>query len=52
MLNPKPKRLQVADYTLRLLKRRVPPAVPGIMFLSGEARIRQPILICIELDDA
>ncbi|RMZ56505.1 hypothetical protein APUTEX25_001352 [Auxenochlorella protothecoides] len=25
----------VADYTLRLLRRRVPPAVPGIMFLSG-----------------
>jgi fructose-bisphosphate aldolase class 1 len=27
--------LQVADYTLKLLRRRVPPAVPGIMFLSG-----------------
>ncbi|KAH9314140.1 hypothetical protein KI387_022767 [Taxus chinensis] len=26
---------QVAEYTLRMLKRRVPPAVPGIMFLSG-----------------
>jgi len=26
---------QVADYTLTMLKRRVPPAVPGIMFLSG-----------------
>ncbi|KAK9852336.1 hypothetical protein WJX84_009181 [Apatococcus fuscideae] len=26
---------QVASYTLKLLKRRVPPAVPGIMFLSG-----------------
>jgi len=26
---------QVADYTLKLLTRRVPPAVPGIMFLSG-----------------
>lgn len=26
---------QVAAYTLKLLKRRVPPAVPGIMFLSG-----------------
>ena len=25
----------MADYTLRLLRRRVPPAVPGIMFLSG-----------------
>lgn len=25
----------VADYTLKMLKRRVPPAVPGIMFLSG-----------------
>ncbi|CAK0785074.1 hypothetical protein CVIRNUC_008280 [Coccomyxa viridis] len=25
----------VADYTLKLLRRRVPPAVPGIMFLSG-----------------
>lgn len=25
----------VAAYTLRMLKRRVPPAVPGIMFLSG-----------------
>eukprot|EP00891_Asterochloris_glomerata_P006820 jgi/Astpho2/6820/e_gw1.00105.35.1_t len=25
----------VADYTLKLLKRRVPPSVPGIMFLSG-----------------
>jgi fructose-bisphosphate aldolase class I len=25
----------VSEYTLRLLKRRVPPAVPGIMFLSG-----------------
>ena len=27
--------LQVADYTLKLLHRRIPPAVPGIMFLSG-----------------
>ncbi|KAJ8556480.1 hypothetical protein K7X08_032232 [Anisodus acutangulus] len=27
---------QVEDYTLRLLQRRIPPAVPGIMFLSGE----------------
>lgn len=26
---------QVAEYTLRMLKRRVPPAVPGICFLSG-----------------
>jgi fructose-bisphosphate aldolase class I len=26
---------KVAEYTLTLLKRRVPPAVPGIMFLSG-----------------
>jgi len=26
---------EVATYTLNLLKRRVPPAVPGIMFLSG-----------------
>ena len=26
---------QVAHYTLTGLKRRVPPAVPGIMFLSG-----------------
>jgi len=26
---------QVADYTLRMLRSRVPPAVPGIMFLSG-----------------
>lgn len=26
---------KVAAYTLNLLKRRVPPAVPGIMFLSG-----------------
>ena len=26
---------QVADYTQKLLKRRIPPAVPGIMFLSG-----------------
>ncbi|CAG9465036.1 unnamed protein product [Pedinophyceae sp. YPF-701] len=25
----------VADYTLKMLRRRVPPAVPGIMFLSG-----------------
>ncbi|KAK6916634.1 Fructose-bisphosphate aldolase, class-I [Dillenia turbinata] len=25
----------VAEYTLKLLKRRIPPAVPGIMFLSG-----------------
>eukprot|EP01018_Ginkgo_biloba_P013460 Gb_35952 [translate_table: standard] len=25
----------VADYTLKLLRRRVPPSVPGIMFLSG-----------------
>lgn len=25
----------VADYTLRMLRSRVPPAVPGIMFLSG-----------------
>ncbi|KAJ6768724.1 FRUCTOSE-BISPHOSPHATE ALDOLASE [Salix koriyanagi] len=25
----------VAKYTLKMLKRRVPPAVPGIMFLSG-----------------
>eukprot|EP01018_Ginkgo_biloba_P017147 Gb_29436 [translate_table: standard] len=26
---------QVAEHTLKMLKRRVPPAVPGIMFLSG-----------------
>jgi fructose-bisphosphate aldolase class I len=26
---------EVADYTLKLMRRRVPPAVPGIMFLSG-----------------
>ncbi|GAB2267651.1 Fructose-bisphosphate aldolase 2, chloroplastic, variant 2 [Dionaea muscipula] len=26
---------QVADYTLKLLYRRIPPSVPGIMFLSG-----------------
>ncbi|CAO2830543.1 unnamed protein product [Amaranthus hypochondriacus] len=26
---------QVSDYTLRLLHQRIPPAVPGIMFLSG-----------------
>ena len=26
---------QVAEYTLTMLRRRVPPAVPGIMFLSG-----------------
>jgi len=26
---------EVASYTLRMLKSRVPPAVPGIMFLSG-----------------
>jgi fructose-bisphosphate aldolase class I len=26
---------EVARYTLNLLRRRVPPAVPGIMFLSG-----------------
>merc|ERR1712003_602291 len=26
---------EVAEYTLRMLKSRVPPAVPGIMFLSG-----------------
>jgi fructose-bisphosphate aldolase class I len=25
----------VAKYTLKMLRRRVPPAVPGIMFLSG-----------------
>jgi len=25
----------VAQYTLKMLRRRVPPAVPGIMFLSG-----------------
>uniref|UniRef100_A0A2P2K8S4 Fructose-bisphosphate aldolase n=4 Tax=Rhizophora TaxID=40030 RepID=A0A2P2K8S4_RHIMU len=26
---------QVAEYTLKLLRRRIPPSVPGIMFLSG-----------------
>jgi len=26
---------QVAEYTIRVLRRTVPPAVPGIMFLSG-----------------
>jgi fructose-bisphosphate aldolase class I len=26
---------EVADYTLKLLRRRVPPSVPGAMFLSG-----------------
>merc|ERR1712176_948494 len=25
----------IAEYTLKMLNRRVPPAVPGIMFLSG-----------------
>jgi len=32
---PKPSPEVVADYTLRMLRSRVPPAVPGIMFLSG-----------------
>ena len=31
---------EVAAYTLNLLRRRVPPAVPGIMFLSGAWRAR------------
>lgn len=26
---------QVADYTLKLLKRRIPPAVPGIMVIRN-----------------
>ena len=26
---------EVASYTIKMLRRRVPPAVPGIMFLSG-----------------
>jgi fructose-bisphosphate aldolase class I len=26
---------EVASYTIKMLKRRVPPAIPGIMFLSG-----------------
>lgn len=26
---------EIAQYTLKMLRRRVPPAVPGIMFLSG-----------------
>ena len=26
---------KVAEYTLKMLRRRVPPAVPGINFLSG-----------------
>merc|ERR1711967_21733 len=26
---------KVSSYTLKMLKRRVPPAIPGIMFLSG-----------------
>lgn len=30
---------EVASYTLKMLRRRVPPAVPGIMFLSGECGI-------------
>merc|ERR1712205_283371 len=25
----------VAEYTIKMLRRRVPPAIPGIMFLSG-----------------
>ena len=29
---------EVAKYTLTMLRRRVPPAVPGIMFLSGAQR--------------
>lgn len=32
---PLPAHPQVASYTLKMLRRRVPPAVPGIMFLSG-----------------
>merc|ERR1712037_933247 len=31
----KPSPETVADYTLRMLKSRIPPAVPGICFLSG-----------------
>lgn len=31
----RPSPQQVAEYTLKLLHRRIPPAVPGIMFLSG-----------------
>merc|ERR1712159_943899 len=26
---------EVASYTIKMLRRRVPPAIPGIMFLSG-----------------
>jgi fructose-bisphosphate aldolase class I len=32
---------QVAEYTVRTLKRTVPPAVPGIVFLSGGQSPRQ-----------
>jgi fructose-bisphosphate aldolase class I len=31
----KPEPSQLAARTLEVLRRRVPPAVPGIMFLSG-----------------
>ena len=32
---PKVDAKTVAEYTVRMLQRTVPPAVPGIMFLSG-----------------
>jgi fructose-bisphosphate aldolase class I len=31
----RPDAATIAEYTLKMLSRRVPPAVPGIMFLSG-----------------
>lgn len=35
----KPEPSQLAARTLEVLRRRVPPAVPGIMFLSGTAEV-------------
>lgn len=35
----KPRPEETARRTLEVLRRRVPPAVPGIMFLSGRGRL-------------
>lgn len=40
---------QVAQYTLKLLSRRIPPAVPGIMVCVHPEKINQSIILSLSL---
>ena len=41
---PRPTPRETAEATLRVLRRHVPPAVPGIVFLSGG---QSEVCVCV-----